>query len=388
MTDWQALVRNPDLSIAGPIEYTSLQLVPRYNAIGSWAIDIPFNGDFSSRAARLLLPGAGLIVVVNGKPVMSGPVTKPDRSQDGDVGHLAIGGTDDLISLQDRVAHQDPANADTPQPDSTYTQAEDDQTGPAETVIKHWVDANAGLAAIGAREGLTVETDAGRGSTIHWSGRMQNLLVLLINQATAGGIGINVVQSGTSRIFKVYVPADRTRAVVFAVELGNVQAFSYGADRPTANVAYVGGSGVGAARVFRIVQDAPSVAQWGRIETFVDQGDTNVAGKLDQAGRVALASTAAQYRFSATAVETGTHAWAPLASSSQEPYNVGDRVSVSVDGATTTEVIRELSVTNTAQGTTVEPSIGSTGIPEKRLYEQLEAEIRSLRAQVRDLQRR
>jgi hypothetical protein len=393
--DIQVLVRNPDRSYGQELEYTTLELVPRYCAVGSWSLEASYDGDLASPVGQLLQPGAGIVAVCNGRVIMSGPVTKPARIRDGDLNRVSIGGVDDMQLLVDRVAHQAPSTADTLSGGNTYAAAMDVRTGHAETVIRQYVNVNLGPSSIAARRiaGLTLAADLARGTTVTGQARQQALLELLQELAKAGGVGFRITQTGPSALFfEVTVPADKSSSVVFSVGLGNLQGYEYSSERPAANVTYAGGTGEGAARIFRIGQDSSSVSDWGRIESFLEDSSSDTAAKLDQSLAAELVSTAAQFHVTATAIDTHTHQWAPLVISPLvETYDLGDTVSVLVDGQIVTEVIRELHVVQNADGRTVTPVVGSaeqSGRPEQRFFEAVISEMRRLRARVRELERR
>lgn len=394
---WQLLGVNPDQTIDAELEPTGFTLIPRHLARGSWTADAAFDGNLNTAIGRLLRPGAGIVAVANGTSVFSGPVTKFKRNRNGDVNTISVGGTDDLLTIASRVAHQDYANADTPEADHTFRTSRDDQGGvPAETAIKHFVNVNAGPGAIASRQvaGLTVEADAARGLSKAWpAGAIGwNLLDLIVKIATNANLGVRVVRvDSTHRQFQVYVPEDKTASVVFSVELGNVQGFEYGTQAPDANVEYVGGPGSGATRLYSIVADFASATAWGRIEKFNDQGSVDTVQKLATAGQTDLLATAAKFYVTVTTLPTEGLAWRPIAKADQKTFDIGDTVSAVVDGQKIAEVIRELTIDVSAAGTTIAPTIGSPtdgGPHEKKLIDALIARLHTQGLALADLQRR
>lgn len=379
---WQVLGVNPDQTIDGEIETATTTIIRRHNALGSGLLESGFDGNLDSTFGRLLRPGAGVLVLVDSNPVISGPVTKPFRNRDGDTHTLSIGFSDDLQLLADTVAHQDPTHALALDLDSTYFQRDDDASGPAETVLKHWVDVNCGPGAVAGRQiyGLTIEPDIARGAALSWAARMDNLLELVTAKAGLSGLGVRVLRrTDGGRQFSVYAPVDKTSDVVFAVELGNVAAYQYGSQRPSANRLYVGGVGIGKDRTFRIVEDAASLARWGPIEAFLDANSISDLHRLDLAGRAQLRTTADQFFLSADIVDTGAHEWAPLTIDQTRAYDVGDTVKAVVDGQEVSEVIQEITAVHDVSGTSVTPTIGSTsqgGPPEARFFQRIIAVLR------------
>lgn len=270
---WTFLVRNPNLEYVGELEVEAAEIQLRHNEPDSFALTVPFDGDLSSPAGQLLIPGSGAVILANNVPVTSGPCVRPIRERDGDKHTITVAGLSDLVVLADRRASPEPATAAPPYDDDTH----DVRTGPAETLLKGYVDANAGPGAIADREvsGLAIAADGATGSTHTVRARWNNLLALCQRIGRLGGLGFQIVQTGPTLVFDTYAPENKVAAVKFAVSLGNVGAYSYDVERPKANYVYVGGGGKGRWRSVRERDDATSVASWGRIEAFLDARDVD-----------------------------------------------------------------------------------------------------------------
>lgn len=382
--DWQVIVRDPDLAFVGRAPVERLELRPIHLGVGEWVIDVPFDGDLTGPAGQLLTPRAGVVFVVNNTIVMSGPVTRPVRIRAEDGTHtLQVAGSDDLWHLATRHARQSPDEAAPTL--GLYSDARDIVTGVAETVIKHYVDVNAGPGAVVARRiaGLQLAPDLARGATVTGSARLPDPLVEFIaGLAAVGGLGFRAVQTAPGEItFDVFVPADKTASVKFSTSLRNLRSYEYETEAPTATHVTVGGGGEDAARYYH---EAAVTSDWGRIETFVDQRHTTDPTELAQAADEALAEGAERFSIRAELQPTPAHQWAPVATDpAAATYDLGDRVSVIIDGVEITETIRELRIVHEAgKGTQMVPIVGTRnqGDPQDRNLELL---IRSLRALAR-----
>lgn len=279
----------------------------------------------------------GLLVwdddVSTASPIFTGRFTGlvRDSGEEGDV--LTLRGQEDSWWLARRVAYPVPG-----QPASSQTaSAQDVRTGPAETVLKGYLDANAGPAALAARRitGLTVAASLGRGPTRTERHRFTPLLELTQTLCAAAGLGFAATQQGAAIVFEVTEPVDRSASVVLSRARENLGTFSYGADAAGATVAIVGGQGTGTARVFR---ERGSGTGDARAEVFVDRRDTSVNAELDQAGDDALAEAAAQLALSFTPLHT-------LTSRFGVDYRLGDRVSAVVDDVSVVDVVRQVTLT-------------------------------------------
>lgn len=384
---WEILVRNNDLSIAGQLAVIDLELHPKWQDIGTWAVDFDWDGDpVNAAAAALVQRGAGLVFRLNGKTVMSGPWMKPVKTRTGDQRSYSVGGVDDNQILVDHVAHPQPRSSAPP-----YLVNLQDVRGPAaaETVIKAYVNVNCGPGAVIARRipGLTIEPDLVRGSSVKgladWTKQLDALVQSL---AQAGGVGYRTIQNDRPGLeFQIYLPADKTDTVVFGVEVGNLSGYSYGAQRPAANYIYALGSGEGTARTVREGQDEASVGAYGRIETVLDSSNTDDPLVLGQAITTELASKAEQFSVTITALDTRQHQWAPVAADPSTGYDLGDRVSVLIDGAQIIEQITELAITwNADSGTQVVPVVAAQIFGDQTQWV-LGALVRTVKNQARQL---
>ena len=340
--DITILATDRQLQVIGdPITgWTRLEVALRYNEPSAASISLPL----SAVSAGQIEPGCRLVVIRDGRVLISGPIERrgPQRwsatGQDAGAGTIDVTIADDLASIVAERVHPDPS-----QPLSNQRVARREFTAVnAEQVMRTLVAEQVGPSARPERQipRLTLGPVAGVGAPVTIGFRMDPLGDALRSvAATGGGLGFRTRQSDNEVLFEVFQPVDRSGAVRFSRGLGNLRSYELVEEAPTATVAIVGdGSGTGANRVLREYVDQDAVATWGRIVTFVDRRDTTDTAELDEAGAEALASGAARARLSAITVDTPTQRWGVH-------YDLGDRVSVEVDhGVVLTDVVREVRI--------------------------------------------
>jgi hypothetical protein len=259
--------------------------------------------------------------------------------------------------LADRLAYQNPLSSALSQGGAEY----DVRTGPGESVIKNYVDFNAGsVALIDRRAGMVVEPDSLRGSTVTGRARMDNLLELISGLAQASGLGFRVVFNNTGHLeFRVFVPRDRSGTAKFGTKLGNLVSFEHIMEASKTNVSIIGGSGEGIARVFREIWDAPSQIEYNlRAESFVDRRDTSVVAELDAAGTEENTTNGRVNGLSLKTTDTPQLRF-------YNDYFLGDVVSIPEAGVTNT--LREIEIKWTAaDGPSTESTIGTTAVSNVR----------------------
>ncbi|GGM64043.1 hypothetical protein GCM10012275_38210 [Longimycelium tulufanense] len=344
MAEWLIYVRDADRNRVALVEdYQTLTLIRRFNAVGTWELDIDQR---TAPASQLATAGYGIEVVRDDgstlTTVLSGPVDHRARVRDLRRNRLRLTGVDDMVWLARRLAHPEPATSSPPYNTNAY----DVRTGTASTILRQYVDVNAGPGALTPRQvdGLTLAADPAVGSSVTGRARWQNLLELLQKLALAGGdLGFQVVQSGTDLEFSVYQPEDKTGTVHFSEDLGNLVGFSYEVRGPKASYIYVGGGGEGTARTIREGQDSTDVATWGRNETFVDRRDTTDTGELDQEITETLDTSGVETRLELEPIDLDGQTYLTH-------YDLGDKVTVVVDGVTITDIVRAVRIELTPEG--------------------------------------
>lgn len=217
-------------------------------------------------------------------------------------------------------------------------------SGPAETVMRHYVnnncinplDAGGNAAAVRKIPGLSLEpTDGGRGQTVSYSARLETVLDILESVSAAGDVGWEVVfdRDDIGFIFSIIEGADRT-TVILKPEYHTVEALQYQDNRMNSKTyVYVGGSGEGAART--IIGEYLGTAEpsgFNRRELFVDMSNATDTAELETAGASELMTRAQSISIAAVAASNATRY------EYQVDYDLGDFVTVDFTGIATVEV--------------------------------------------------
>ncbi|MFF7335457.1 siphovirus ReqiPepy6 Gp37-like family protein [Streptomyces sp. NPDC008150] len=337
-------------------DYTALTVVPRYNAVGAYTLEI----SAGSTRTDLLTEGNGLIIrTAGGDTVMSGPIRTVDWSRsasDGGPGKLTAGGVDDTGLLAQYTCWPSPTAAIGSQTASVYKIS----AAVAETAMRALVNLNAGPGALTTRKNprLTLATDGARGGTItRQVNQFDNLLTTLQDIAGAAGLGFRVVQSGTSLQFQVYAPIDRSKSARFSFRLGNLTDASYSTTPPTCTRAVVVAGGGTSPRVCKTYDRTDTLFPGLVIEQFVDltsvdSASTDLTAQMDQGAEEALTNGAGQGSLSISPIDIPQLRYG-------RDYAVGDTVAADVRGDWYTDVCREVSLTCTASdGPKVTATVG------------------------------
>lgn len=234
----------------------------------------------------------------------------------------------------------------------------DTQTGPAESLMRHYVEVNA-VSALNERgnaatarniPNLILADDEGRGATCTYSARYETLAEVLQALSYAGGVGWEVVLDTEARklVFRVIEGVSHTsqdeRPVVFSPALGNLLSCDYlYSELDRKSLAYVGGAGEDASRAVQAVYlEAEEPAGYDRREVFVDAANTSDLAELTTAGLSELAEMSGTVSLEASIsqdapLKYGTH------------YDLGDIVTVEYSGVVTAD-LRIISVVDEIVG--------------------------------------
>lgn len=162
-----------------------------------------------------------------------------------------------------------------------------DKTGKAETVMKAYVNEQAGPGAgARARTGLSIQADGGNGNDWPGPGMGQNLLLLCQNIAKTGGGDFAIVGTGAATFeFRWYtgqLGTDRRSSILFALNYGNMRNPMWEVQSNGPNAVLVAGQGKGSDRERVWVTDAASIAEstWNRLEKFKDGRDMKIEAGL------------------------------------------------------------------------------------------------------------
>ncbi|MFH8414352.1 siphovirus ReqiPepy6 Gp37-like family protein [Streptomyces collinus] len=291
LQDLTVEVRDKTLARRGLIRPEELQLeaTDTFNNVGSWKLTLVAEHPLCD---TLRTPGAGIIITGPDDVLMSGPmVTTEFASTPTDpAGTVTFEGVSDTICLADALAFPQPSNPD----GASQAQSHDVRSGPVETVMHAYVNANIGPGAPAVRRkaGLIMGANGARGPVINQSARFPVLGSLLSEIALLGKLGFRVVQRGTNLVFETFPITNRTTFVRLDVRNGTLAGQKVAVSPPGVTRAIVAGQGELAERQFLQVDTAESIAaegDWGRrIEQFVDQRNTNDWAELKQAGDEAL----------------------------------------------------------------------------------------------------
>lgn len=318
--DWQT-------PLAAVDTFEEATIIARFNEVSTWELILPRDTDaadvlLSSPRPRLLIRSS------DGSVFRSGPMIRAQRNSSLEGEMLTLNGVDDLVWLRRRLAHPQPGSAAPPYSSS----AADARTGSASQVLAGYVDRNAGPSATPLRQvpGLTVPPPAAFGAAVSMSARYENLLEFLQPAARAAGVGFRV----RDLAFEVYLPSGQA---VFSTDLGTVAGWEAVLEAPDATYVYVAGGGEGTARLVREYSDGAGLQAWGRLETFRDRRDSTATAELDQTGAEALAEAAHPPGVTIESIDTASQLFL-------RDWNVGDRATVRVGGATISDVITEATI--------------------------------------------
>jgi microcystin-dependent protein len=331
------------------VDWLNLSLVLRFNATGTWALDVAAN----SVSASLLTNLSGIIVTRDGATIFSGSavtdITRTERT-------LSLAGVDDNVFLEE-PARPTPSQASGPYPDDY-----DVRTGMASSIIRSYVGVNIGPSApVGCKiDALALQGDPSLGGTVTGRANFQSLQALLRGLAVtpaAGGLGFKILQSDTvagQLFFSIFQPVDRTADAKFGTRLGTASDYEDVTQYPNVNYWVVmGGDGFGANRTIAEGGDAAAIAAAGRRITGVydARGITDTA-ELNQklaellAGAITVQKTTIE-PFEVPSLEFGTD------------WDFGDLVTVVIGGVERAEVVREVEIQLTNdRGAIITPMIG------------------------------
>jgi hypothetical protein len=351
-------VRDSSLNRIGQIQPQDLvgaTFVVRFNNVGSWSITLPHGHPLGE---LLRLPGYGILLTgPNGERIISGPTlsAKLTQTQNNTDGTWEIVGASDDIILAERLAYPTPSTADVTAQTSGY----DIRTGPAETVIKEYVDVNIGPSAVTARKisNLLIETDEARGSTVFASARFKTLQELIYDLAQVGGIGYAITQTNGNLEFAVYEPVDRSDTIRMDIQnrILSSAVYSYGTAKVTR--AIVAGRGEAENRVFVERSNADSLAAetlWGRrIEVFKDRRDSEETNQLNTAGDELLADLGKTIvEMSVTPADDQTMVYLT-------DWGLGDRVTVVANDIESSAVVTEVGIQIAEDGVRIGATVGT-----------------------------
>lgn len=246
-----------------------LKCTPRLKALGTATLTV---ADTDPRIADLRADGARVRIHYLGEYQMSGWVDTSSGLFPTVQGEKTFNIIDDSVLLDDVLGFPNPtlptekqgAN-DTEDVEAYYT-----VTGPAETVVKNLVTANA-IQRLGMSH-VVCAPDLGRGAVITVKIRMTSLRDQLYPAIVDAGVGVTVREVNGKLVVDCFEPKPYPRTV--SESSGIVVGGSYSIQAPTVTRAIVGGGGEGRDRVFRRTIETATETAYGRpMEAFRDAKD-------------------------------------------------------------------------------------------------------------------
>jgi hypothetical protein len=412
LPEYTAMVEllNPNnLTSIGMFQFSTINAVLYYNAVGSYSIQLPYTD-----AVWAQMMGGDFIVRVNwrglftfgGKceqPVYSnslpGSVSGGSVGSGGGAGQfITLVGADYLAILANRICYPDPTVAWSAQKPGNQSVI---ISGPLETAIKYFVNYNVGPAAIAGRKFplLDIATDQRRGppagvnySVNFTSGQSLNLMEViraLIAQAygAAGvGMGVQITQNGNRLLFDVYLNPDKTATATFSESLGNLTSVSLSLTDPTCTDALVQGA-TPMTKVDGVTPDptahsfitaTTSSTPWTKIEHYVNDANESIPNNLNTAAQNEINAGARGPNLNTTTTDSPYLVFG-------RDYHIGDKVTVEVrPGVTYTDIVSSVTLSVDAGQSPVVgvvPVIGvsnNAGSTDKNVIAQLSARIKTL----------
>ena len=357
VSDLTIEVRDKNLNRLGQVlhEDLTLQAAEKFNNVGSWTLELPYDHVL---APALRTPGAGIVVTGPNDVLFSGPMIdyKSISSKSDPSGTLTVEGVTDSIVLADMLALPDPTNVNP----ATQTLSHDTRTGPAESLLHAFVNANIGGLAPSPRRkaNLTTGTDLARGPVVTKSARFPQLGDLLSEIALLGELGFRVVQRGAFLMFETRLIQDLSLDIRLDVYNNTLATQQVAVGAPTATIVIVAGQGDLTARQFfagTTAQSLASEAAWGRrIERFVDQRQTSDASQHVQTANEILATEG----FTQIAVRVEPTDDSTMRFSYE--WFMGDRVAVVLFGQEVSAVVSGYKIVTDSDGTRLGVTIGDT----------------------------
>ena len=354
----------------------TLNAVSRCLAVGEWQLASPASA-FTLATGMGAADVRGVRVVENGRPIFTGSVRSlPGDDSDG----ITIDGVVDPTvtlsgidsgwgALAARRAYPDPAT------EAPWVTSHDVRSGVASTVAAAYIDANMGVTALAARQWDSLAiVDGAVGTSSTWTARLQRLDQLVTRICLDGGIVCRptVDFDGTLSI-RLAARADRTNRLVFS-DRADLTSFVWRTRPATATYVITGGQGTLEARAFAVAAGAGTGND--RFEHYID--NTNLASTAELALN-ASARLAEAGEVRGLAVEIGRDA-----AETQRfgiDYDIGDLVSVEVDGTRFTTTIEAVRITVDENGSTVVPVLGT---PARDAWTALVLSVADLRDQSND----
>lgn len=313
----------------------------------------------SPRVAALTAPGARVVATLNRpgfptpKVLISGPVKERRGIGMTEIPERIFTVAGDAGIFDEIVCWPVPGAAITAQGTADYHVV----TGPAETVLRTLVSANA------PRQGVPVEVAAstGLGATMTVKLRMHTLGDKVIPRVSALGLGVRVEQDPDETVRRLITWVPTTHTKVLTEESGIVlPGAEFSIQAPSATRVVVGAGGEGTARVFRQIIDAALETAWGVSRSvFVDARDIaatdpDLTALIAERAAEALAENSEVTSLKIELVETDNWQYGTT-------FDLGDIVPIRLVGeSTVTDRINEVALSwQAGSGLEITPRIGA-----------------------------
>lgn len=265
-------------------------------------------------------------------------------------------------------------------------QEHDAISGPAETIMKHYVDVCIVNPVDEARkiDTLMIASDQGRGPNLNWQSRFKPLDSELEAISLASGVGWNVYIDLESMkwVFDIHIGRnltayqDENPPVIFSTDFDNIKSQVFiDSDLSLANFAYVGGQGEGVERTIVEVPTNSIPAGLQRFEAFIDARDIEGSEDLIIRGEQKLAEMSTGKLFEAQIISQGPFKY-------EKDWDLGDVVTVQNKdwGVTMDSRITEVREVYEAGKIMLEVTFGNN-IP--TLVDKIKKELEQIGAEVR-----
>jgi hypothetical protein len=302
--------------------YTSLQWYRKLYEVGSIELHIPFG---APGAAKLLqMP----IIFLDAQ--RAGIIQKviPDESKDG-LELVAYGVQ--LKGLAQRRITVPGQQAETQFYGYDRYPGLEDPDAAAESVIKHYANTHmiAPEDTNRAFPGLVLAADQGRGMTMRWQSRFEQLDTVLQEIGEWSGMGYDIYLDLDAQqyIFEVIPGAERTidsdTPIIFSPEWGNIDNLRYTLDESNwRNAGYAGGAGEDEERLIQTVyEDDTIVAGFERREAWLDCGSIDIVDDLLYEGKYKLADKKRTESMTGDLIQAGPFKY-------REHWDLGDIVTL------------------------------------------------------------
>lgn len=367
---WTARARNNSLTLLDPIQFTDATLVESYPQPDMLSL----SGDLEELRPAIK-PGYGIMLTDDtGALRFNGFLTSAERLGNGTANLIFA---HDDTNLWQRIVwpvHNAPWTA--------QTSAYDVQTGPAETRLLTYINRNMGpisytpspFSVTTTRQVLHTRfpTSQSRGPSAKTSARFNVLGELVSQLAESAGLRVKIILTyeGTEPHLDVTVTEvpDLTAWARFGTPeasgpglLGGDWRYQFGI--PSATSVLCAASGEKEARILRELSDLDRNSLWGRrIESFLDQRQTDDSTEINQAMVDAMAEAAGLAKVSAPLGESDLNVGGTGGATGVD-VPLGAKVTAVLDGELIQERIRQITTTISAQPgqetVKVEPVIGT-----------------------------